>query len=106
MGYNNGDHLKVTYSSLEAAADAIMKEAKNLRADMERVQQKVRSVSEIWEGEGQQAYQRAQHGWDQKADDIQNRLLAIAAEVRQAGGQYRKVDKRAAAMFDEFNSRG
>ncbi|MEU3191977.1 WXG100 family type VII secretion target [Streptomyces sp. NPDC006992] len=106
MGYNNGDHLKVTYSSLDAAADAIMKEAKQLRADMERVQQKVRSVSEIWEGEGQKAYQQAQHGWDQKADDIQNRLLAIAAEVRQASGTYLAGDKRAAAMFDQFNSRG
>ncbi|UNZ17058.1 WXG100 family type VII secretion target [Streptomyces sp. 891-h] len=103
MGYNNGDHLKVTYSSLEAAADAIMKEAKNLRADMEKVQQKVRSVSEIWEGEGQQAYQQAQHGWDQKADDIQNRLLAIAAEVRRAGHLYLAGDKRGRALFEQYN---
>lgn len=99
MGANHGDHLKVNYGSLEEAANAIMTEAKHLRVDMEKVQAKIRSVSEIWDGEAHQAYSQAQVAWDQKADDLQNRLLSIAGEVRVASGNYSATDLRAAKMF-------
>lgn len=99
MGANNGDHLKVNYGSLEEAAAAITTEATNLRLDMEKVQAKIRSVSEIWDGDAKEAYSQAQVAWDQKADDLQNRLLSIAGEVRVASGNYSATDLKASRMF-------
>ncbi|MEU2724819.1 WXG100 family type VII secretion target [Streptomyces smyrnaeus] len=99
MSANHGDHLKVTYASLDDAADAIMREAKHLRQDLEKLQRKIRSVSSLWEGEAHQAYLKVQHQWDVKADDLQNRLLSIAGEVRIASGNYNATDIKASKMF-------
>lgn len=91
--------MKVTYAALESAADDIQTQAKALRADLEEIQQAVKSVSEVWEGEAKQTYDQAQHTWDQKADHMQNLLMNIAAEIRVASGDYSATDQKAAGMF-------
>jgi 6 kDa early secretory antigenic target len=91
--------LKVTYSSLEEAANDIQTQAGLLRADLEDIQQEVKKVADVWKGEAHDAYTQVQHTWDAKANDIQNLLINIAAEIRMASGDYSATDKKAAGMF-------
>ncbi|GEB53902.1 MULTISPECIES: WXG100 family type VII secretion target [Streptomyces] len=101
MGANDGDHLKVRYSSLEAAASAITTEANQLRADLDAVQAKIRSALEVWAGDAQEAYDTVQRAWDAKANDLQNRLIVIANEVRNSSDHYSGTDRRAAKFFQQ-----
>lgn len=99
MPSNDPTQLTVTYDSLDEAAASIQSAAEKLRRQLEDVQAAVRKVADVWEGDAKQVYDQVQHTWDQRADNLQNVLLSIAAEVKVASGDYRASDKKAASFF-------
>lgn len=98
MSANDGTTV-VTYASLELAAAAIDRQAKQLDQDLTAIKTMIASVSELWEGEAKSAYQDAQKRWDADATGIRENLSQISRAVRDAGTAYRSGDKRAAANF-------
>ncbi|MFG3253606.1 WXG100 family type VII secretion target [Streptomyces sp. NPDC048172] len=100
MAGDHGDHLKVTYASLDAAADDLDREARELRADLAKVMGVVKKICDGWDGMSNENYLRVQKMWNAKADDLERRLTSIAGAVRMASGDYRATDKKAAGLFD------
>ncbi|MEV6425461.1 WXG100 family type VII secretion target [Streptomyces sp. NPDC051662] len=98
MAHDDGTMI-VTYASLEAAAGDIKKQADKLDQSLKAIQAKIKSVSELWEGEAREAYNVAQADWDRRATEIHTSLLKISSAVREAAPAYQSGDKRSAANF-------
>ena len=98
MAQNDGTMI-VTYTSLEQAAGDIKKQADKLDGSLKAIQAKIRSVSDLWEGEARTAYNEAQARWDKEAMAIHTALLQIARAVQDAAPAYQAGDKKAAANF-------
>ncbi|MET8055575.1 WXG100 family type VII secretion target [Streptomyces microflavus] len=96
---NNDGTTVVTYASLDLAAGAIDRQAKQLDQDLKAIKAMIASVSELWEGEAKTAYRDAQQRWDTEATGIRENLSQISRAVREAEAAYRSGDKRAAANF-------
>ncbi|MFJ2111014.1 MULTISPECIES: WXG100 family type VII secretion target [unclassified Streptomyces] len=98
MAQDDGTMI-VTYAKLEEAAQAINQQAGRLDASLRAIKAKIASVSDLWEGEAREAYNRSQAEWDKDAMAIHTALKQISAAVDDAGRNYRSGDKRAAANF-------
>ncbi|MFE9883399.1 WXG100 family type VII secretion target [Streptomyces scopuliridis] len=96
---NDDGTMIVTYASLDAAAGDIRKQADKLDRSLDAIQAKIRSVSDLWEGEAREAYNIAQADWDRKAKEIHTALLQISRAVQEAAPAYKAGDKRSAANF-------
>ena len=97
---NNGDTLVVKYSSLEAAANAIEGQSKQLEEDLAAIKSAIANVAGLWEGEAKTAYDTAQQGWDNDARAIHDALSNISRRVHDASISYRASDKRGRANFE------
>ncbi|CAM3045128.1 WXG100 family type VII secretion target [Streptomyces albus] len=93
--------LKVTYASLDNAADAIDKQAKNLKADLDEIEREVRAISAIWEGEAKTAYQATMKKWETEVNGVHLNLMQIAQAVRLSKDGYQSTDMKSARWFQE-----
>ncbi|AVH56168.1 MULTISPECIES: WXG100 family type VII secretion target [Streptomyces] len=99
MGVNNPGETFVAYDGLDLTATTLANQAKKLEEDLEAIQQKVASVSSLWEGEAHTTYAEQQAAWDREAKGIHQALVAIARVVHSAGGDYMGGDKKAASYY-------
>ncbi|MFF8833536.1 WXG100 family type VII secretion target [Streptomyces sp. NPDC015131] len=99
MAQNNDGVMVVTYASLDEAARTIEKQATALDQALDVIQQKIRGVSETFQGEAKTAADTAHRNWDKETRAIHQALMGIAARVREAGPAYEAGDKRAASFF-------
>ncbi|PRH76429.1 WXG100 family type VII secretion target [Streptomyces solincola] len=95
----NEGTMVVTYSSLDEAASTIEKQAKRLDTSLELIQDKIRLISDTFEGEAKAASDRSHRQWDSEARAIYQSLTSIAKAVREAAPAYQAGDKKAAGYF-------
>jgi WXG100 family type VII secretion target len=98
MAQDSGTMI-VTYAKLDEAARHIKTQADRLDQSLEAIQAKIRTVSDLWEGEAREAYNTAQAEWDKEARAVHTALLQISRAVQDASPAYQGGDKRAAANF-------
>ncbi|MEV5442015.1 WXG100 family type VII secretion target [Streptomyces sp. NPDC052644] len=98
MAKNDGTMI-VTYASLEQAANTIKTQADKLDQRLDAIQAMVASVKELWQGEANEAYTKAQTEWDRRAKNIHTALTQISKAVREAAPAYQGGDKKAASNF-------
>ncbi|MET9427640.1 MULTISPECIES: WXG100 family type VII secretion target [unclassified Streptomyces] len=99
MAQSNDGVMVVTYASLEQAASTIEAQAARLDASLEAIQNKIKSISNTFEGEAKTAADGAHAKWDQETRAIHNALKGIAKAVREAGPAYQAGDRKAASHF-------
>ncbi|MGI5348466.1 WXG100 family type VII secretion target [Streptomyces sp. CA-250714] len=93
--------LKVSYASLDAAADAIDKQAKNLKGDLDEIEREVREISAVWEGEAKTAYQATMKKWEAEVSAVHLNLMQIAQAVRLSKDGYQATDMKSAKWFQD-----
>ncbi|MFF2524594.1 WXG100 family type VII secretion target [Streptomyces sp. NPDC087420] len=98
MAQNDGTMI-VTYTRLDDAARDIKTQADRLDQSLKAIQAKIRSVSDLWEGEAREAYNGAQAKWDKDAMAIHTALLQISRAVQEAAPAYKAGDQKAASNF-------
>ncbi|MGK5628058.1 WXG100 family type VII secretion target [Streptomyces sp. URMC 123] len=92
--------LKVTYASLDQAANDIQAAAKVVAQNLSDMWKAVEAVSHTWEGEAKLMFNAADQQFHARGKHIQETLDKIASTIRAGGADYQATDKKASQLFD------
>ncbi|MGW7452917.1 WXG100 family type VII secretion target [Streptomyces sp. NPDC054787] len=94
-------HTKVRYDNVQQMANRIRQVSKNIRDDLDAMEQAVKAVTDTWDGEAHGQYVQLQAKYKGKADHMKATLEQVAQLIERGKDDYRATDKKASALFTE-----
>jgi len=91
--------MKVTFSALEMARADILSTRSKMTNELAAIDDDLRPVVAVWEGEAAQFYQAKQREWNTAAADIALVLDQIGRALGSANENYQQVEGRNRALW-------
>jgi len=86
-------------ASLDAAADNLVRAARQINTDLDTLEGRLSSMKASWEGSAQTAYVQAKQRWDELMREMITVLEAAANGVGESKAAYQGADRRGEDRF-------
>ncbi|WP_441246062.1 WXG100 family type VII secretion target [Kitasatospora sp. McL0602] len=95
-----GDHILVSFSTIQNAASEVRQTASRIQQQLDELKAGVTRIASSWEGVAQEGYRARQAQWDAKAADLQQALGQISTSLENAAQNYQNTENKNAGIWN------
>lgn len=91
--------MRIETPKVMALADEIREKSRQIKADLDELDQKTTKLRQSWDGDAKEAYNVAQNAWNKKIGEMEQLLGSIGTKVNEVAADYNRTDQKGAQRF-------
>lgn len=91
--------IRVSFSSMDAAADSIDQAAAKMAAQLNELQGYTNRATAAWEGSARDGYVNLQKDWDRTQDELTANLRKVATALRNSRTRFHTLEARSTSLM-------
>ncbi|MDI3390406.1 WXG100 family type VII secretion target [Streptomyces sp. B-S-A8] len=93
--------LRVRYDNVQTIADTVRKISRQIRLDIDRMDDAVKVVADTWDGEAHGVYLDVQRAYKARADHMHQTLEEVARLIEMGKDSYAGTDRKNASLIEQ-----